>query len=194
MTAAATTRSKIWNWRRGQESNLSRRLRGGDGFEDREGHQAPFTLRKEKTENVQRPTFKVQRRATEEAKERLLEFLDVAHNGIEVRPIAGIEFGMEKFSIGANFECSAARRNESKRLDTLAEFENFGRQTDGLGCVVSNHAVFDRYLGFHLVLLSEKRLRRRREAVKPWSGALGASHYSAGHRRPRQKNILAITR
>ncbi len=172
MTAAATTRSKIWNWRRGQESNLSRHLRGDDGFEDREGHQAPFTLRKEKTENVQRSTFKVQRRATEEeAKERLLEFLDVAHNGVEVRPIAGIEFGMKKFSIGANLKCSAARRKESERLDTLSEFENFGRQTDGLGCVVSNHAVFDRYFGFHLELLSKKRLRRQREAVKPWSGA-----------------------
>ena len=30
--------------RRGQESNLPRHLRGDDGFEDREGHQAPFTL------------------------------------------------------------------------------------------------------------------------------------------------------
>jgi len=63
---------------------------------------------------------------------------------------------MEKFSISANLKCSAARRNESERLDTLAEFENFGRQTDGLGCVVSNHAVFDRYFGFHLELLSKK--------------------------------------
>ncbi len=183
VTAAAITRSKIWDWRRGQESNLPRHLRGGDGFEDREGHQAPFTLRKEKTETVQRSTLKVQRRATEEeAKERLLEFLDVAHNGVEVRPIAGIEFGMEKFSIGANLKCSAARRNESERLDTLSEFENFGRQTDGLGCVVSNHAVFDRYFGFHLLLLSEKRLRRRRETVKPRSNVPEASHYSGGHR------------
>jgi hypothetical protein len=42
-----------WIGRRGQESNLPRFLRTDDGFEDREGHQAPFTLRKE--ENVQRP-------------------------------------------------------------------------------------------------------------------------------------------
>ena len=78
---------------------------------------------------------------------------------------------MEKFSISANFECPAARRNESERFDAFTEFENFGRQTDGLGRVVSNHAVFDRYFGFHLLLLSEKRLRRRREVVKSWSGA-----------------------
>jgi hypothetical protein len=31
--------------RRGQESNLPRLLRTDNGFEDREDHQAPFTLR-----------------------------------------------------------------------------------------------------------------------------------------------------
>jgi hypothetical protein len=61
---------------------------------------------------------------------------------------------MEEFGIGANLESAAARRNERERLDTLAEFKNFGRQTDGLRRVVSNDAVFDRYLGFHIELLS----------------------------------------
>src|SRR5207244_11520586 len=74
---------------------------------------------------------------------------------IEIRPLAGIEFGMEQFAIGANFEGAVARRNQRKRLDALAQFENFGRQTDGLRRVVSNHAVFDRYLGFQRELLSE---------------------------------------
>jgi hypothetical protein len=50
---------------------------------------------------------------------------------------------MEQFAIGANFEGAATRWNQRKRLDALAEFENFGRQTDGLGRVVSNNAVFD---------------------------------------------------
>jgi hypothetical protein len=63
---------------------------------------------------------------------------------------------MEQFTIGANFKGTATRGNKSKRLDPLAEFENFGRQTDGLRRVVSDHAVFDRYVGFHLGLLSEK--------------------------------------
>ena len=62
---------------------------------------------------------------------------------------------MEEFAIGANLESAAARRNEGERLDTLAEFKNFGRQTDGLRRVVSNDAVFDRYLGFHFKLLSK---------------------------------------
>jgi hypothetical protein len=62
---------------------------------------------------------------------------------------------VEELAISANLESAAARWNERERLDALAEFKNFGRQTDGLRRVVSNHAVFDRYLGFHLELLSE---------------------------------------
>ena len=47
--------------RRGQESNLPRLLRTDHGFEDREGHQAPFTLRKEDKENVQHSTSNIER-------------------------------------------------------------------------------------------------------------------------------------
>jgi hypothetical protein len=56
---------------------------------------------------------------------------------------------MEQFAIGANFEGAAARGNQRKRLDALAELENFGRQTDGLRRVISNDAVFDCYFGLH---------------------------------------------
>jgi hypothetical protein len=65
---------------------------------------------------------------------------------------------MEKFTIGADFESAAARRNEGERLDALAQFENFCRQTDGLRRVVSDDAVFDRHFGLHLELLSETKL------------------------------------
>jgi hypothetical protein len=75
--------------------------------------------------------------------ERLLEFLDLADDGIEVGPVAGIEFGMEQFAIGANLESAATRGNEGQRFDAFAEFKNFGRQTDGLRRVVSNDAIFD---------------------------------------------------
>ncbi|MEY2525542.1 MAG: hypothetical protein QOE73_313 [Verrucomicrobiota bacterium] len=61
---------------------------------------------------------------------------------------------MDKVSISANFEGSSAGRNQSKRFDALAEFENLGRQTDGLGGVVSNYTILNRHLGFHLELLS----------------------------------------
>jgi hypothetical protein len=137
-------------------------LRSDDGFEDREGHQAPFTL--QKNENVQRSTpidreqaSNFQRQTTEgQIGKRLSEFLNRADNCVEVRPVAGFEFGMEEFAIGANFEGPAARRDKHERFNPLTEFENLGRQTDGLGRVVSNHAVFDRYFGFHSALLPEE--------------------------------------
>jgi len=83
--------------------------------------------------------------------ERLLELFDLADDGIEVRPVAGIEFGVEQFSIGADFKGAPARRNEGERFDAFAEFKNFGRQTDGLRRVVSNDAIFDRDFRLHPV-------------------------------------------
>ena len=56
---------------------------------------------------------------------------------------------MKQFAISTNLEGATARGNQHERLDALAELENFGRQTDGLRRVVSNNAVFDRYLGLH---------------------------------------------
>jgi len=56
---------------------------------------------------------------------------------------------MKELSIGADLKCAAARGNERERLDAFAEFKNLGRQTDGLGRVVSNDAIFDRDFGFH---------------------------------------------
>ena len=64
---------------------------------------------------------------------------------------------MEEFAIGANLESAAARWDQRERFDALAELKNFGRQTDGLRRVVSNDAVFDRHLGFHLELLSKNQ-------------------------------------
>ena len=43
--------------------------------------------------------------------ESLFCFLDRRDNGVEVRPIAGVELGMEQFAIGANLESAAARGN-----------------------------------------------------------------------------------
>jgi hypothetical protein len=82
---------------------------------------------------------------------RLPKLFDLADDGIEVGPVAGIELGMEQFTIGANLESAAARGNERERPDTFAEFKNLGRQTDGLGRVVSNDAVFDGDFRLHPV-------------------------------------------
>ena len=149
-------------------------MRGDDGFEDREGHQAPFTLPEEKnvrparnashsdaggrsTSNIQREKCRGRRRlpvtgklaASPTKNWRLFEFLDRFDDVVEFRPVAGLEFGMEEFAIGANLESAAARGNQRERLDALAELKDLGRQTDGLWRVISNDAVFDRDLGVH---------------------------------------------
>jgi hypothetical protein len=80
---------------------------------------------------------------------------------------------MEEFAIGANLESAAARGNERERLDALAEFKNFGRQTDGLRRVVSNDAVFDRHLGFHLELLSKNQRIGVKKGVKELNRLVG---------------------
>jgi hypothetical protein len=83
---------------------------------------------------------------------------DRLNHGVEIRPVAGFEFGMKELSIDADLKSAAARGDERERLNALAEFENFGRQTDGLRRVISNYAVFDRYFGLHFELLSEVKL------------------------------------
>jgi len=97
----------------------------------------------------------------------LLSLLDRLDDGVEIRPVAGIEFGMEQFAIGANLESAAARGNQREQLYALAELKNFGRQTDGLRRVVSNDAVFDRDLGLHRLAPFQGKLSARPETVKP---------------------------
>ena len=91
---------------------------------------------------------------------------DLANESFEIRPFAGFEFGMEKLAIGADFEGAAARWNQSKRRDPIAEVENFSRQTDGLGGVVSNAAILDSDFGFHRSLLSSDEINGMRTRVK----------------------------
>src|SRR5207302_5859866 len=109
---------------------------------------------------------------------------------------------MKEFSISANLEGAAARGNERERLDALAEFKNFGRQTDGLRRVVSNDAVFDRHLGFHLELLSKNQVigtsKRGQDSVE--TPKASKSHFfpepiafSDGHRLPLQEHCLPVT-
>ena len=109
-----------------------------------------------KSLNVQDSIAVVRPNAPKNPPDALFSFFDCANDGVEVRPIAGFKFGMKELSIDADLKCAAARGNERERLDAFAEFENFGRQTDGLRCVVSNHAIFDRHFGFHFELLSER--------------------------------------
>ena len=172
--------------RRGQESNLPRLLRTDDGFEDREDHQAPFTLRRIVDCRLQITDWgKSAIDCADNARQKLSgSLLDCFDDGVEVRPVAGIEFGMEQFAIGANFKSAAARRNERERFDAFAEFKNFGRQTDGLRRVVSNYAIFDRDFGLHSARSSPmKMVRKPRDPVKmfaPANASFGGSVLRAG--------------
>ena len=76
---------------------------------------------------------------------------------------------MDEFPVRVNLKRATTRRNEGERFDSFAELEDFGRQTDGLRRVVSNHAVFNRNFGFHLVLLSNKK------GTDSWQRGQGAS-------------------
>jgi len=61
---------------------------------------------------------------------------------------------MDLFAIGGDFEGAAGRGDKRERRDPIAEFENLGRQTDGLRRVVSDDAILDPDFGFHRSLLS----------------------------------------
>ena len=93
--------------------------------------------------NAERWMLFVRLSAAKNEVDALFGFLDGLDDFVEIRPLAGLELGMEQFAISANFEGAAARRNQRKRFNALAEFENFSRQTDGFRRVVSNDAVFD---------------------------------------------------
>ena len=126
-------------------------MRTNNGFEDREGHQAPFTLRSTERSTIDGP---------------LLEFFDLLEDFVEVGPVAAFEFGMDELIISANLERATATWNKGERRDAIAEFKNLGRQTDGLRRVISDHAIFDPDFAFHATLLSETEPSGRMHEVK----------------------------
>ncbi len=153
-------------------------MRTDGDFEDREGHQAPFTLRVAERGS----------RRTRPVPGRLLDLADLRDDGVEVRPFAGIEFGMEQLAIGADFEGAATRWDEGERRDPIAELENLSRQTDGFRCVVSNAAILDPDFGLHRSLLSAPEISGKGGRVKCRRFALRSAGSillrRAGPRRP----------
>ena len=136
-------------------------------FEDREGHQAPFTLRD--SGNIRRSTSKVERRIkrTRDRADRLFETFDLPNDGVEVGPFVGGQFGMERVAIGADFKGAPAGWDQRERRDAIAEFEGLSRQTDGFRRIVSNRAILDSDFGFHLVLLPRHERSGMQKPVNP---------------------------
>jgi len=87
---------------------------------------------------------------------------DLRGNRVEIGPLAGLEFGVDEFTVDANFEGTAAGRDQPG--SHARRFTNASRQTGGFWFVISDRAVFDRYFRFHarlLYLLYAMRPRRR---------------------------------
>jgi len=78
---------------------------------------------------------------------------DLVEDRFLLRKSAGREFGVDQFAVNGELEAAAAGGDELVVLDLLLEgAEQFGRQTDGLGFVVSHGAVFE--FQMHVCLLS----------------------------------------
>jgi len=141
------------NWRRGSESNTPRFAKQTDnGFEDREGHQAPITLRKGKSREEKRRL-------------RSAKIFNIAHDRIGVREFSGRDFRINLLSISDNFEHTAARRDQRERSNPLLQLQELVRQTDGLRLVVSSRAILDGDFQGHVSIV-EKTLEERLHSVK----------------------------
>ena len=90
---------------------------------------------------------------------------DLRGNRVEIGPLAGLEFGVDEFTVDANFEGTAAGRDQPG--SHARRFTNASRQTGGFRFVISDRAVFDRYFRFHARLLYLLTLCARNYAVEP---------------------------
>ncbi len=89
---------------------------------------------------------------------------DLRGNRVEIRPLAGFEFGVDEFTVDAYFERTAAGRDQPG--SHARGLTNASRQTGGFWFVISDRAVFDRYFRFHTRLLIFPMLCVRDYAVE----------------------------
>jgi hypothetical protein len=73
---------------------------------------------------------------------------DHLDNGLLVGELAGLELGVEQLAVRLQLEAASLGRDEGQVVDLLlVRRQQFGRQTDSLGLVVSHRAVAQ--LQFH---------------------------------------------
>jgi hypothetical protein len=137
-------------WRRGSESNTPRLAKQTDsGFEDREGHQAPITLRLEIGERGKLP-----------------KIADLLNDSVRLGELAGGDFRINLLSINADFEHTPTGGDQPQRSDPLFELEQFVRQTDGMRLVVSSRAILDGNFQGHVSKYSKANVGKRLASVK----------------------------
>ena len=66
-----------------------------------------------------------------------------------LREKPGLQFGMDEFAIDLHLKGATRRWNQPDRSDPLFQTQEFFRQTDGFGFVVSSGAVFDGNIQTH---------------------------------------------
>jgi hypothetical protein len=89
---------------------------------------------------------------------------DLCGNRVEIRPLAGLKFGVDEFTVDAYFEGTTVGRDQPR--SHARGLTNANRQTDGFRFVISDGAVFDRYFRFHARLLISPMLCARDYAVE----------------------------
>jgi len=83
---------------------------------------------------------------------RLLQHgADVAHNRLRIGELASGLLRVDVASVHTHLEDSARRGDELERPDLELETQQLRRQTDGMGFVVSGHAVLDDDFRLHCV-------------------------------------------
>jgi len=72
----------------------------------------------------------------------LFDGFELVDQGLFIRKLTCLQFRVDQLAIGSQLKTAAATRNQFQILDLLLELaQQFGRQTDGLGFVVSHRAV-----------------------------------------------------
>jgi len=83
---------------------------------------------------------------------------------VEIGPLAGFEFGVDEFTVDANFEGTATGRDQFGIHAGC--FTNESRQPGSFRFVISDRAIFDRDLCFHAGLLPCAKLSGQCYAVE----------------------------
>ena len=118
--------------------------RADDGFEDREGHQAPITLH---ANPLVHGLARFQEFSQDESRSTLVAY--GFDNGIGIGELSRRLLGMDLVAIHHNFKHAAARGDQFERVDLLLEFQKLFRQTDGLRLVISSCAILDCNVQWH---------------------------------------------
>ena len=84
----------------------------------------------------------------------ILKLANLPEDLIRIREFACRDLAVYQLVISHDLEHTASCGYQRQRGNVFLEFEQFFRQTDGLRFVISNRAIFDRYLKGHGVKMN----------------------------------------